>query len=390
MTSFHGLNAAGKSVFATSIAFGLLGTIATAARIAIRSQSWKNLGTDDWLALFAWFMLLAVIIVNNIGAFSIGGVVNEAELTKLPAHVVETYQIVSQRSVTVLTHASSLIIRCRQMLWTAELPFDLGVTACRLSVLWLYHRLFPVRLINRFGSILGIVCIMWAVVSLLVVINYCQPVRKVYEPEIPGHCFGHYPQYYLAKEILGTLIEAAILILPIKVVAGLHMRKGKKFALSCLFLLGSFVVVTEAVRAAVVFDPAHVADITGMIWTNVHIGTAVTCISLPLLRPVFLDAAAITHSGAQKFGFRLRSLIRGGTSPKRSNPQHTGPENWSNFEHLHSQPQSQDRGLANSVYEGREGTAFASAEGEGFGSTDHGMPRLQGNQIGVTKTIEVV
>jgi hypothetical protein len=56
------------------------------------------------------------------------------------------------------------------------------------SVLFMYHRIFPVRLIKIGGYILGGITIAWVISVDLVAIFQCIPVAKAYQPTLPGHC----------------------------------------------------------------------------------------------------------------------------------------------------------------------------------------------------------
>ena len=88
--------------------------------------------------------------------------------------------------------------------------------------------------------------------------------------------------------ILEAVIEVIILVLPIRELHQLKLSRKRKVAVSSIFALGGFVVITGIVRMAVLYRPKqHALDLTkGDIWFNVHLGTAIISACLPTFRPL--------------------------------------------------------------------------------------------------------
>ena len=67
---------------------------------------------------------------------------------------------------------------------------------------------------------------------------YCIPAKSFWDHRVPGHCFN-YDDFFLAMEIVDVILDIAILCLPFRMIAALHLSLRKKFMLSGIFLLGS-------------------------------------------------------------------------------------------------------------------------------------------------------
>lgn len=78
---------------------------------------------------------------------------------------------------------------------------------------------------------------MWFLVNNILGALQCIPVRKAWNPEIPGRCVG-YLSFFIGMQVPNVLLDGAILTLPVGVVSRLQMSKKKKISVAAIFLLG--------------------------------------------------------------------------------------------------------------------------------------------------------
>lgn len=86
-----------------------------------------------------------------------------------------------------------------------------------------------------------------SVVSLLVLLLYCQPVRKAWTPQIPGHCFATRPLFYGTSGIT-VVCDLIAFSLPVFSVLRLQLQKDKKTRLISLLLLGFLTTLCSILR----------------------------------------------------------------------------------------------------------------------------------------------
>ena len=90
-------------------------------------------------------------------------------------------------------------------------------------ILWLYRRLFPTKNFKRITWLLISICLAWAIADIFVTIFYsCHPIDYFWKQLTEhGTCEAKLQDYYVTKEILGTIIETANLGLPVPVIVKL-------------------------------------------------------------------------------------------------------------------------------------------------------------------------
>ena len=122
-------------------------------------------------------------------------------------------------------------------MYAANLAYAFTSITTKLSILFLYRRLFPVEPFCRITLILAFI---WAIVGVTGIVTVsipCRPIRKYWQPQIPGSCYKS-NQVELFFQIIDIIMDAATLALPVKVIFGLQMSARKKLILYFIFLLG--------------------------------------------------------------------------------------------------------------------------------------------------------
>jgi hypothetical protein len=66
---------------------------------------------------------------------------------------------------------------------------------------------------------------------------YCIPMRHFWDPTVPGECFN-FDNFFLVMSIVEIIIDVALLLLPLRMIANLQLNLQKKLMLSGIFALG--------------------------------------------------------------------------------------------------------------------------------------------------------
>ena len=113
----------------------------------------------------------------------------------------------------------------------------LAITASKISILSLYRRIFiQVRFQQATLVMVGLYGVWWIVFTIMT-LSPCRPVKKVWLPQVPGHCYNS-DQFLLGVSIVDFFLDTTVLILPIKPVMDLQMPKSRKMLLCAIFLVG--------------------------------------------------------------------------------------------------------------------------------------------------------
>ena len=163
------------------------------------------------------------------------------------------------------------------------------IALSQASILFFYRRLFfPSHMRYTTIVLLGIVAA-WLIAAMVIEIGYPGHTIDFYFPGSSTVTFNvTYLSFWLAMNIIETLIEIVILILPIRELQRLQLSRRKKHLLTLIFSLGGFVVITGIIRMSIIYHPNEPDfDLTqGDIWLNVHIGTVIISACLPTYRPL--------------------------------------------------------------------------------------------------------
>ena len=115
--------------------------------------------------------------------------------------------------------------------------YALTVTATKLSILYLYRRIFSVQCFRQISFAVAAVCVLWWLIFTIIVMNPCRPVKKFWQPQIEGHCYN-FDEFFLGAAVADVVLDAVTLALPIKMILGLQMSYQRKVMLCFVFLVG--------------------------------------------------------------------------------------------------------------------------------------------------------
>lgn len=126
----------------------------------------------------------------------------------------------------------------RQLNWGYELCFGLSVTLTKISILFLYHRIFPVFLFRNISTATGIFMTVWVIAYELTTIFSCVPVQYFWDKSIKhGKCIKE-TDYDYSMTAINIATDVLVLVLPVPWIWKLQMKPVRKYAVLCIFLLG--------------------------------------------------------------------------------------------------------------------------------------------------------
>jgi hypothetical protein len=188
----------------------------------------------------------------------------------------------------------------------------------KLSMLFFFLRVFPTQSIRRTTYAIIVIVLATSIVSLLLSVFICWPVNFFWEGWIDPQGFGEHrcSDFKVIAYIGGgfsILHEVLILAIPIPVIYNLNASKRSKIAISFMFGLGVFVLVTSCVRLRYVVLLSNSLNPTwdyvdAMIWSGLEVSISMIVTSLPAIRllarrifPNFFITISNTLSGSRRF-----------------------------------------------------------------------------------------
>jgi hypothetical protein len=107
----------------------------------------------------------------------------------------------------------------------------------KASILTQYLRIFPTRTMRRLTWLLFAALVPSVLWGVFASIFFCNPVRKVWRPMVPGKCIST-RTYWVSVSAVNIVLDFAVLALPIPVISRLKLPMRQKIALVGVFLLG--------------------------------------------------------------------------------------------------------------------------------------------------------
>ncbi|PQE04667.1 integral membrane Pth11-like protein [Rutstroemia sp. NJR-2017a BBW] len=256
------IDASTQRTTTASAVVAVLSVIAVALRFFTRRLTRAGIASDDW------WILGGVISFLVTGSLILYGVKSDPNGGDLIDRDSPTFDYAPHTTYLKI----SFII--------AILYFTV-VTAIKISILLMYRRIFTVSL-GRAYPVLMSAIIMWWLSGTIATIVSCIPVNRLWVgPSTGGYCFN-FNIFWMAMGVVEILVDSCILVLPVRIVLGLHMSNDHKVLVSGIFLLGRIVRVILGYAQGsqnVDFSKAE-------LWSAVHVGMAIVCACLPSFRPL--------------------------------------------------------------------------------------------------------
>lgn len=125
--------------------------------------------------------------------------------------------------------------------WIASIFYFFIVCPAKLSILFMYNRIFSVsRSFRRWVYVLSAAVGMFWVGNVVAEIFTCVPLRYSWETaRSPAeYCFNS-NIWWLSNGIIEVGLDVIIICLPLSMVARLHLTLRKRIGLGAIFLLGA-------------------------------------------------------------------------------------------------------------------------------------------------------
>ena len=123
----------------------------------------------------------------------------------------------------------------------AMLYFSL-ISAVKISIVLMYRRIFSTPSFRLHSLILAVCVFFWWITGTVTTGVYCVPLERYWVgPSVGGYCYN-YNIFWMVMGVLEVIIDAVILVLPIRMVLQLRLTRQSKILIIGIFLLGSLYV----------------------------------------------------------------------------------------------------------------------------------------------------
>lgn len=211
-----GLNQIGYATVVINIFFVIFSTVVVGLRIATRRMLRNKLWWDDWLIIAAAIVFIGFCANALVGVHAFGG----GQVYKDPKKMQEE------------------VARYKQSEVALSIMYAFNVTLIKCSILAFYHRIFAVASFRRINFIVGIICLLWVAAGFITDLLYCVPLRRYWDPTVEGVCYN-FNMYFMIMEIFDLVMDAVLIVLPLKTIANLHLSLRKRLALLAVFSCGA-------------------------------------------------------------------------------------------------------------------------------------------------------
>ncbi|KAI9792921.1 MAG: hypothetical protein M1816_001243 [Peltula sp. TS41687] len=281
-----------KSVLAIGIIFPVLGLVAVALRFAVRSQRKVSFGVDDWLCLPAVALVVGAGIIMIIGSAT---------------HTIGTHS--PDIGLEIFTYEGKEQILQEKLSTALDLVQIAALGFIKLSILFLYRRIFRGRVFEITSRIAIGFTIAWTVAFLVAYLSACGTNFWAYYSSLAAlqeNCVDTF-KLMLTLAVTDVMVDLFILGIPIPFVFALQLPLQRKIAVCAILMLGTLATACGITRMAIFAEflsPAlfakgtilgvSTADPMGLgvvslleFWGMLEVGVAMVACCLPTLRPLF-------------------------------------------------------------------------------------------------------
>ncbi|PQE06685.1 integral membrane protein [Rutstroemia sp. NJR-2017a BBW] len=275
----------------------VLAVVFVALRFYARYSTKTGFGWDDWLILLA---LVATILTDVLVLWSTSVNPNGPAIA---SNTDPTYEY---------TPADVFYTKLN---FVATVLYFTITAATKLSILFMYNRLFSISKTFRYQVIAAgaLVLIFWVGCTVANLLN-CRPLEWTWRNSRadPRYCFN-YNIFWMASGVVEAFLDVLIIVIPVRLIFGLHLTLARKIALTAVFLLGIFVIVTGIVKVVLSYAPGSREPSFNKteIWTTVHCGIGMVCACLPVCWPVIARLAQLRFSRIQESWHRVSIWLSG-------------------------------------------------------------------------------
>ncbi|KAJ5833374.1 hypothetical protein N7474_001685 [Penicillium riverlandense] len=246
-----------------------LSTIVVLVRLYARGFLIRELGWDDY-----------TIVIAQLVAW-----------LDMALSLMDVHYGCGQHVATLISHPENMVLMYKWLV-AAQMVYFLSLWLCRVSGLFFYSRLNPMPQFQLYMRISFVFVTAVFVSQALVIAVQCIPLQALWDPTVKGKCMGS-TAVFLSTSVLTIVCDSLILILPTKIILGLHVNFMRKLVLGFVVCFGVFAIVTSILRmVAMIVALQHPEDITWyfsvvVAWSSAEISAFIIALSLPSLRGLF-------------------------------------------------------------------------------------------------------
>lgn len=161
------------------------------------------------------------------------------------------YELEFYLNAVTVGHVSNLTFL--QLVYAFEPLYITTAGIIKISVLLMYHRIFPVRYVKIGGLILATITLAWVISIDLLAIFQCTPIAKAYDRTLPGHCIS-LKGALIGNGVPNFVTDIFILALPSRLIWGLQASLWQRVSVIAVFLTGSLYVILKATQSVKLFS----------------------------------------------------------------------------------------------------------------------------------------
>ncbi|KAK0625389.1 hypothetical protein B0T17DRAFT_617485 [Bombardia bombarda] len=281
MTPVNSLTYPAQRNYATVITCLVISFVAVLLRFWCKIISKVGVQSDDWWMVLAFMSFLA----GNIAV--LWGILNGTGGREIPELLVEMLKFPDTR-LEALRGAENLL----ESIWVGYLFGVACLYTTKVSVCLMYRRIFSTYQFHLQILVFLVFATAWYIATTLPMFFICESIDGFWHelrnppPQCtPGFKFNLFTS---ATSIVEVIMDAVLLVLPIRAMIPLRLHPRAKIIVSGIFLIGGFAILTNILRIYYQYQPdVPVPNFNTLIfWLEVHIATTILCACLPAYGPL--------------------------------------------------------------------------------------------------------
>ncbi|KAL4733771.1 hypothetical protein BDV11DRAFT_209946 [Aspergillus similis] len=203
-----------------------------------------------------------------------------------------------------------------KLFFIEEVLYTICTALIKLSMLFLYLRLFPNALLRTAVCVSLAITSLWALGSFFAQVFSCKPISyywKQWDGEHEGRCSSH-NSLLLAHSIINIFLDILVIALPMPVLARLQMSIEKRVGVCLMFAAGLVVTVISVLRLVETVGFNDTANPTKDfvpvgVWSLLEIDVGIMCSCMPGIRALTkrLYTTLFRNKGQAGSGYRYGS-----------------------------------------------------------------------------------
>ncbi|UNI15412.1 hypothetical protein JDV02_001947 [Purpureocillium takamizusanense] len=306
----------------------------------LRPSAAEDQGPALWTTVTTFTVLAQVAVVGRLCARRLKGVSLAADDYLICLAQVQSWTLfglfVGLRQHGLGKHRSTVpvpfLTTFYRFLYYYQIVYSITPPTIKLSLVFLYARLFPSPRFRTLLWLTGVIVAVWGVASMFISVFACDPIEAFWTRQ--GKCM-RLRTFGIAYSIINIITDFAVWLMPIPAMWRVQLPLGQKIALSVIFLLGLFDCGAALGRPLSMLAHQN-QDYTwefsnGVKWAIIEICIGIICTCLPAMRTLLSFAWACRfgrtyshdHTGMSRHSRTVRSATRPNTSDCNNPATHT-------------------------------------------------------------------